>query len=102
MTLLTSLLFDRYQSLIFALDVAGKDNLSLNNVKAIFLNEAERLADSNADSLRAVASFVLVSKSKSRRQLKCNVCGTMGILQRIAEVQRREIRMHHMSQIIQE
>ena len=40
MTLLASLPFERYQSLIVALDVAGEDNLSFNNVKALLLNEA--------------------------------------------------------------
>jgi len=76
MTLLASLPFERYQSLIVALDVAGEDNLSFNNVKALLLNEADRLADSNADSLQAVANFA--SKSKSRRQLKCYACGKKG------------------------
>ena len=51
MTLLASLPFERYLSLIAALGVAGEDNLSFNNVKALLLNEADRLADSNADSL---------------------------------------------------
>ena len=101
MTLLASLPFDRYQSLIVALDVAGEDNLSFNNVKALLLNEADRQADRNADSQRAVASFASVSRSKSRRQLKCYACGKRGILQRIVEVQRREKRMCHMTQIIQ-
>ena len=78
MTLLASLPFDRYQSLIVALDVAGEDNLSFNIIKALLLNEADRLADSNADSQRAVASFASVLRSKSRRQLKCYACGKKG------------------------
>ena len=78
MALLASLPFDRYQSLIVALDVAGEDNLSFNNVKALLLNDADRLADSNADSQRAVASFAPVSRSKSRRQMKCYACGKKG------------------------
>ena len=78
MILSASLPFERYQSLIVALDVAGEDNLSFNNVKALLLNEADRLADSNAVSLRAVANFASISKSKSRRQIKCYACGKKG------------------------
>ena len=58
------------------LDVAGEDKLSSNNLKALVLNGADHLADSNADSLQAVASFASVSKSKG--QLKCYACGKRG------------------------
>ena len=40
--------------------------------------EIPGLADSNADSLRAVANFASISKSKSRRQLQCYACGKKG------------------------
>ena len=66
MTLLASLPFDRYQSQIVALDVAGVDNLSFNNVKALLLNEADHLADSNADSQRAVAKDCRIPKKREK------------------------------------
>ena len=80
MTLLASLPFERYQSLIVSLDVAGEANLSFNNVKALLLNEADRLADSNTESQRAVANFAstVKSKSKSKGQWKCYACGKKG------------------------
>ena len=80
MTLLASLPFERYQSLIVSLDVAGEANLSFNNVKALLLNKADRLADSNTESQRAVANFAstVKSKSKSKGQWKCYDYGKKG------------------------
>ena len=37
MALLASLPFERYQSLIVSLDVAGKDNINFNNLKTVLL-----------------------------------------------------------------
>eukprot|EP00795_Rhopilema_esculentum_P006130 gene6130-11520_t len=80
MTLLASLPFERYQSLIVSLDVAGEDSLSFNNVKALLLNEADRLADSNTESQRVVANFASATKPKPKPKwhLKCYACGKKG------------------------
>ena len=80
MTLLASLAFERYQFLIVSLDVAGEDSLSFNNVKALLLNEADRLADSNTESQRVVANFASATKPKPKPKWhsKCYACGKKG------------------------
>ena len=102
MTSLASLPFERYQSLIVSLDVAGEDSLSFNNVKALLLNEADRLADSNTESQRVVANFASATKLKPKPKwhFKCYACGKKGILQRIVKLHKRKKRMHHMNQDI--
>ena len=79
MTLLASLPFERYQSLIVSLDVAGEDNLKFNNVKALLLNEVDRIADSTIEDQQMVAKKATTgSFTQLKASPKCYNCGKRG------------------------
>ena len=79
MTLLASLPFERYQSLIVSLDVAGEDKINFNNVKALLLNEMDRMAYRATGEQQITAKLATVGVStKYKGKVKCYICGKRG------------------------
>ena len=80
--ILTSL-NEEYETLVMAMEARDEDKLSIEEVKSIILDEADRRKQKSENDLTTALKVTKVmTKKKNKRSIKCYTCGEIGHISR--------------------